>query len=194
MTTIAALFDSGNFVVYDTEYTTWPGAMERNWRGPGEHREIVQIGAVFLDAELQEIGVFSQLVRPIINPVLSDYFTELTGITNSALATEGRSLLDVLQDFSQFCAAARAACSFGPDDRIIDENCALAGIENPLARMPWLDIRSALLEIAKVDPAGIHSSNLPVVFGLSPQERAHDGLSDARAIASVLRYLRLPSP
>jgi hypothetical protein len=38
-------------VVFDTEFTAWRGSMERNWAGPGEFREIVQIGAVRIDAE-----------------------------------------------------------------------------------------------------------------------------------------------
>ena len=37
-------------VVFDTEFTAWQGSMERGWSGPGEHKEIVQIGAVLLDA------------------------------------------------------------------------------------------------------------------------------------------------
>lgn len=31
------------FVFYDTEYTSWEGAMQRNWSGPDEHRELVQL-------------------------------------------------------------------------------------------------------------------------------------------------------
>lgn len=34
-----------HFVIFDTEYTTWEGAADRDWTGPGEHREVVQIGA-----------------------------------------------------------------------------------------------------------------------------------------------------
>ncbi len=33
-------------VVYDLEYTAWEGSLERNWSGPNEDPEIVQIGAV----------------------------------------------------------------------------------------------------------------------------------------------------
>ena len=34
------------FVFYDTEYTSWEGAMQRNWSGPNEHRELVQLSAI----------------------------------------------------------------------------------------------------------------------------------------------------
>ena len=32
-------------VVYDLEYTAWEGSLERNWGGPNEDPEIIQIGA-----------------------------------------------------------------------------------------------------------------------------------------------------
>ena len=28
-------------IVFDTEYTTWEGAMARQWTGPNEYRELV---------------------------------------------------------------------------------------------------------------------------------------------------------
>jgi hypothetical protein len=29
---------------FDLEYTAWEGSKARNWAGPGEHREIIEIG------------------------------------------------------------------------------------------------------------------------------------------------------
>ncbi|MBU6156070.1 MAG: exonuclease, partial [Alphaproteobacteria bacterium] len=65
-------------ILFDTEFTAWRGSMARGWKGPGEHQEIVQIGAVRLDAqELKELAEFQVLIRPVINPVLSSYFVGL---------------------------------------------------------------------------------------------------------------------
>jgi hypothetical protein len=36
-------------VIYDLEYTTWPGALERHWSGKDEYREIIRIGAISID-------------------------------------------------------------------------------------------------------------------------------------------------
>jgi len=194
MTTMEMLLSTSPIVVYDTEFTSWPGANERNWNGPGEHREIVQIGAVLLDAKREEVGVFSQLVCPKINPVLSDYFIALTGITNNDLAAHGQSLLDALQQFAQFCSEAAFACAFGIDHKIIQENCDLIGIVNPLTSIKFVDVRQCLCDLAKINPSKVYSAKLPAVFGLQPQAHAHDGLSDARAIASVLCHLRAKYP
>jgi hypothetical protein len=66
-------------VIADCEYTTWPGALESGWKGANQHREIVQIGAVRLDAQYRELASMALLVKPKINPVLSGLFCTLTG-------------------------------------------------------------------------------------------------------------------
>ena len=80
---------SGMIIIADLEYTSWEGALESGWSAPGQFREIVQIGAVRVDAGdgFVEMAHFSMLVRPTINPELSDYFVTLTGITNDAMAS-----------------------------------------------------------------------------------------------------------
>jgi len=52
-------------IVFDTEFTAWQGSMERHWSGPGEFREIVQIGGISVDvATFAETGAFSVLIKP----------------------------------------------------------------------------------------------------------------------------------
>ena len=34
------------FVLYDTEYTSWEGSLQRGWSRPDEHRELVQLSAI----------------------------------------------------------------------------------------------------------------------------------------------------
>ena len=40
-----------SLTVFDLEYTAWECSMARSWLTPGEFREVVQIGAVKLDAD-----------------------------------------------------------------------------------------------------------------------------------------------
>jgi len=68
-------------IIFDLEFTTWAGAQDRDWSHPGEFREIVQIGALRVDAaSLEIVGEFDRLVRPRRNPLLSEFFQELNGI------------------------------------------------------------------------------------------------------------------
>ena len=75
-----------DFVVYDTEYTTWEGAMARKWLGENEYKEVIQIGALkvsFPDFEVKDsLKIY---IKPQKNPVLSDYCKRLTGITQAEI-------------------------------------------------------------------------------------------------------------
>jgi len=177
--------NEGTVVIADLEYTSWEGAQARDWSGPGEHREVVQIGAVRLDAGdgFAERDAFEILVRPTVNPELSDYFVQLTGIDNAALAARGVTLESALAEFAHFADGA-TIFSNGPDVEVVTESCGLANISSPLPEARWVDIGASLG--AFVDHRRVASSDIPTLLGLPAP--AHDAVADARAIAAVLRH------
>ncbi len=171
------------------EYTSWEGSQERGWSRPHEHREVVQIGAVRLDAGngFDEVSALDVLVRPQRNPVLSDYFVDLTGISNERLAAEGGELTDALDALAALAAGA-PLLSNGDDGTVVAESCALIGVDNPLEDDRWFDIAPALRRILSREKLG--SAEIPALLGLPAPGPAHDALADARAIAAGLRHLR----
>lgn len=173
-------------VIFDMEWTSWPGSQARDWSGPGEHPEIIQIGAVRLDADLREIAIFDRLVKPRINPILSDFIIGLTGITQDRIDRDGIDIAEALAQFADFSAGARAMLTNGRDHDIIARNVALSGIANPLASMTFASV-SGHFRHAAHRSTHVVSSTLPAVFGFETSGRAHDGLADARAIAEALR-------
>ncbi len=66
-------------IFVDFEATCWD-KKEKNKR---PHAEIIEIGAVATGQNLQEIGKFTAIIRPVIEPVLSDYCKELTGLSQT---------------------------------------------------------------------------------------------------------------
>ena len=44
--------ESGALTVFDLEFTAWECSMASHWLRPGEFKEVVQIGAVRLDAAI----------------------------------------------------------------------------------------------------------------------------------------------
>jgi inhibitor of KinA sporulation pathway (predicted exonuclease) len=177
------------FVVFDTEFTAWPGSLQANWQRPGEYREIVQIGAVKLSAsDLLERANLCILIRPRHNPQLSSYFTELTGITQNILDREGVDLLDALKQFSAFTVDAAAIVSNGSDGEVLLENCRLITVECPIDSNLFHNIRSELAELLGIDQSIADSSQLPAIIGRKPFGRAHDALADARGVVLAIRY------
>src|SRR5438034_11631547 len=78
---------SPTITVFDLEYTAWECSMARRWLAPGEFKEVVQVGAVKLDADsFAVLGEFDTLVRPRVDHVLAPDFEKLTGFANQAVA------------------------------------------------------------------------------------------------------------
>lgn len=175
-------------IVFDTEFTAWQGSMARNWKGPGEHREIVQIGAIRLCAQqLREKSSFNVLIKPVRNPVLSSYFESLTQITNERLQTEGVSFPEAVAAFQSFIGSD-PTFAYGRDDLIIAENAALLADPVLWRAAPATNLR-LWLEKVGVPLSGVHSGELAAHVGAASQGRVHDALADARSLAEAVRYL-----
>jgi inhibitor of KinA sporulation pathway (predicted exonuclease) len=175
-------------VLFDTEFTAWPGSMARGWTGPGEYKEVVQIGAVAIDASsFEERASFQVLIKPVKNPVLSNYFEGLTRITNARLAREGVDFETGVGRFLDF-AKERPLFSYGRDDIIIAGNAALLGCPGLWSGIAATNLKDWLLDVG-VPLAGIFSGELAAHVGGKSQGLAHDALIDARSLAEAVRYL-----
>ena len=177
-------------VVFDTEFTTWQGAMERNWSGAGEKREIIQIGALLLDGSFREIARFERLVKPVFNPELSDYCVNLTGIKQERLEKEGVGFATALLEFREF-VGPRTAWSYGRDCDVLAENCDWRGIRLGLDRFG--DIRD-IVAATGCNPRDWTSGTLHALAGKPrPGDREHDACDDCLSIAAFLRWRFSPA-
>ncbi len=123
-----------SFVIFDTEYTSWKGCQEHGWQG-NQKKEIVQISAIKVNDNLEIISEFNTLCKPLINPILSDYFIELTHITNEQIGKLGKPFKQVYADFVEFvdnnsCYSHSWGSDFSnkSDGKIIEENLGLYDI------------------------------------------------------------------
>ncbi|MGE5505902.1 MAG: exonuclease domain-containing protein [Actinomycetota bacterium] len=175
------------YVVYDLEFTAWPGSVQRGWSGPGEHREIIQVGAVALAADFSEVAALDVLVRPRVNPVLSDYIVALTGITQAHVDAEGLGLAEALDRLVAMAAPDLPLIANGTDAVVIAENCALAGL--PAFAPGRLHNVSGVFRSHLGRDRHTASGDLPSALGLEMVGPAHNAVADARAVAAGLRHL-----
>ncbi|HYF10151.1 MAG TPA: 3'-5' exonuclease [Candidatus Paceibacterota bacterium] len=177
-----------SFVIFDTEYTAWEGSWQRGWNQPGEYKEIVQIGALIADGKtLEERDTFLVLVKPLKNPLLSEYFKDLTGISQESLEREGVNLEEALSRFRTWIGE-RDCYSFGDDSDVLEENCELIDIPFPFPEGRFYDVRD-VFKAAGTDVSHLSSGTVTRAFGKEPERRAHDALADARTILDGLREL-----
>jgi inhibitor of KinA sporulation pathway (predicted exonuclease) len=175
-------------IIFDTEFTAWKGSMERAWGGPGERREVVQIGAIAIDVEsFAETGSFMTLIKPVHNLVLSDYLVNLTRITNERLEREGTDFHTGVAKFVAFIAGRRMYC-YGRDDKILAANAKLLGERDVWPRVPACNLRDWLTDVG-IPLSGIHSGMLAAHVGAVSQGVAHDAVADSRSLAAAIRFL-----
>ncbi|WP_433430672.1 exonuclease domain-containing protein [Nonomuraea sp. CA-141351] len=182
------------FVIFDLEFTSWPGALEQNWSAPGQLREIVQIGALRLREDYSVVEEYEALVRPVINPQLSTYFTELTGISQRAVDQYGLSPAVALGDFLGFCQG-QSVLSYGNDMVVLGENMGWVRargeeIKHSFLAARFLNIQPWLNTIAPVTaPANV--GRLWQVLGLPKPAsgREHSALFDCHSFAAAIRHL-----
>ena len=182
----------GVIVIFDLEWTSWPGFQESGWKFPGKQREVIQIGAVKLVADLQltEKGSFNRLVQPILHPRLDDYIVELTGITQERIDHEGRSFQEAVEEFASFIGPdVVGVISNGRDGEVIQEICTLHDIPVPEVLQYTKDIRPSLAFEFELPLSALDSADLPGIVGVESDEIPHDALGDARSVAILLRHL-----
>ena len=177
-----------HLTIFDLEFTAWEGSLARQWLGPGEFKEVVQIGAVRLN--LQSLALedsFDCLVRPRVNSVLSDYVENLTGISNGRLAKDGVDFENAYRRFLDFARGGTIA-AFGHDEWVLEENIRLYGLKG-LPPMPdFLELRQWFSQRG-VDPRGLHSCDIGPRLGVPFEGQKHDALCDARSIAAGMAVL-----
>jgi len=184
--------EQGTVVVFDLEITAWEGSLARSWSGPDEFMEVVQIGAVKIDAAMPmaELASFEVLVKPRKNPVLSDYFTKLTGISNADLMSDGIPFEEALNRFAEFIGDAGLVVSNGSDWCDLVQNADWAAMAWPFRDDLFANIRPRLAEVLGLPENLTVSSTLPQQLGHMAMPGAHTGLGDSRAIALAVRDLR----
>ena len=122
-----------SLVIYDTEYTSWRGSQERSWSGAREYQELVQIGAIHVIKRNSKYYVtrsISIIMCPKRNPLLSQYFIDLTGIEQIDV-DKGMSIEEGIREFKNF-ADDDDCFSYGSDYDIIEKNLDLIALDGTI--------------------------------------------------------------
>ncbi len=107
------------YIVVDLE---WNGSYSK--KAHGYFNEIIEIGAVRLDAEMQQIDTFQATIRPSVSKKLSGIVTDLTHITDEDLE-DGTTFAKMVRRFSAWIGEEPAAIlTWSTTDLLVFmENC-----------------------------------------------------------------------
>lgn len=189
-----------SIVIFDTEYTSWQGCNENGWRD-WQKKEVVQIAAVKINENLEVIAELCLYVKPKINPLLSDYFVNLTNITNETLREKGIGFARAYEMFAKF-VDTDVCWSHGwgvpienaSDGEIINANLQLLGLKPK--DIKYCNIAAFFAEMYKKYGIDIKSQSSGMIAGLLGRENnlknlgilPHNAMYDVLSIVEGLRY------
>lgn len=159
---------------------------------PRREMEIIEIGAVMQSSRtFENESEFQCFIRPVRHPELTDFCTELTGITQSQVS-DAPTFPDALKAFRKWMYTLDDAlfCSWGDYDRNQFElDCEFHRVGYPF-RSDHLNIKA---EFSR--SMGLRKK-LGIVealrkLGMTFEGSHHRGLDDARNMARVVRRVRI---
>ena len=174
-----------NYIIFDLEATCWRD------RNNGKKNEIIEIGALKIDETGQIIDSFEAFIKPVGNPILSEFCTELTTITQDQV-DQAPEFPQVIQQFKDWIGVGREdylLCSWGfYDKKQIRSDCEMHGLEYRWA-FQHISVKhqhGKLRELQK--PLGLGQAI--DLEEMTFTGTAHRGIDDARNIAKIfIRYL-----
>ena len=148
--------------------------------------EIVQIGAVKVNENMEIIDVFNVYVKPIYYKKMNKNVSELTGITTENLE-EAIPFEEAIERFRVWCNGS-AFITWGLEDlRILDDNMYINSIDSS-----WLpetyDAQEIFDDQITMEGRQFALSYAIYYFNIKPFE-AHDALNDTLNTVKVLQKL-----
>lgn len=173
------------YIIFDLEATCWNG------NPMGRQQETIEIGAVKLDEFGQQIETFNAFIKPIINPNLSAFCSELTSIHQPDV--DSANTFDrVIEQFIHWIDPNEQSyllCSWGDfDKKQLVRDCQYHDIDIQWLN-PYINLKKQYQEIQRLPKArGLKSTVLKEGFEFEGIH--HRGIYDAINLAQIFtKYL-----
>lgn len=175
-------------IVIDLEFTPTPKCV----KSTGLRNEVIEIGAVKLDAAGQSIDNFSTLVKPELSESIAPHIQDLTGIRDSDVkeAPFFAAALRALAEWVGSASTRLVAWSKSDQEQIVKE-CELKGVELPAQLSRWLDLQVVFPKLMGIGSGEQMALRLAADWCGSnvSEENSHRALYDATVTAELMRQV-----
>ncbi len=178
------MHNAHDFIIFDLEATCW----ERGTRP--ERMETIEIGAVRLQApNFETSSEFSRFVRPVSEPILSDFCVSLTGI-EQADVDAAEPFPVVFEEFVTWVGSGDAIlCSWGAyDPRQLQADCRRHAIKYPFEFRDHVNLKKEFAAFHGIKPCGMKRALS--IIGLPLEGKHHRGIDDARNISKIITWMK----
>lgn len=170
------------YLIVDLEATCW------DKDSSPERMEIIEIGAVKLSNSLEITDEYSSFVRPVNEPILSDFCKNLTSIEQEQIGSADtfpivfERFIDWVGNLSEI-----TLCSWGAYDKkqlIID--CRRHGVDYPFGDK-HINLKKMFSDQRSIKPCGMKRALQ--ILGLPLEGKHHRAIDDVRNIAEVAKLV-----
>lgn len=185
-----------HFIVFDLEFNQdFTSLQDLDKKRSQYPFEIIQIGAIKLDAALNTVATFNRYIRSTIYKEISPFITELTGISTEQLLTE-EAFPEVYREYLEFIDEPDAVfCIWGMSDiKELYKNAEEHQLNRSLLSKLFINLQphvsnylnlpvNSLLKLQ----SAVEALDIPVTFPF------HDALNDAFYTAELFQKIYNPS-
>lgn len=157
--------------------------------------EIIQIGAIKLDAHFNIIDTFNSYVKPEIYKSIHPFVGKMTGITLSDVK-DAQSFPQVYKEFKKFISSKKTVlCVWGAGDlKELYRNIYFYGLPSKALPKDYINIQKHASDYFN-NPSGksIGLQNAISLLGIDEGKSFHNALNDAYYTAQVFMRIHNPS-
>ena len=155
-----------------------------------KNQEIIEFGCVVANVlTLEPICMYDIYVKPVINPTLTHFCTELTGITQEFLNENGLSFRSACKALTHLVLPDDIFASWGYFDcNILKKNCKMFKCKYPFHNHVNLKVLSA--NMMGWNKGGISVAKALSNLGLEFMGSPHNGLDDALNILRIVKTIQ----
>jgi inhibitor of KinA sporulation pathway (predicted exonuclease) len=180
-----------NYIVLDLEWNQSPNGKEHE--NPRLPFEIIEIGAIKLNDKKENLGEFSERIRPQVYTRLHHHTKQLLNVDFSEYS-KARPFTSVISDFFKWCGNEDYKfCTWGSMD--LDElqkNMDFYSFQNPLPKpLYYYDVQklfSLLYEDGKSRKSLAYAVNF---LHLETTDNFHQAIADTRYTARIIQQMNL---
>ncbi|MGH4138439.1 exonuclease domain-containing protein [Clostridium sp.] len=182
-----------NYIVFDLEFNQGYnfGVETENVINPKCPFEIIQIGAIKLDENFQQISTLDILIKPEIYTTLNPFVKKLTGLTMDEL-NEGKSFKEMYSEFIQFISHDHCVlCVWGAADiKELFRNIEYHELDETSIPTDYINIQSYASKALHCKKGiNIGLSNAAKLLDIPIENQLHNAFNDAYYTAEVFKKI-----
>jgi len=177
-----------NYIIYDLEFNQ---AYDKNNKNSNLPFEIIQIGALKLNENLEIIGNFNRLIKPTLYTEIHPYIENLTKITTD-MVNMNNTFPEVYRDFLEFIGNdSFISCVWGVCDiRELIKNIQYHNLNMKNDFKKYIDIQNFVCKLLKCQKGiKIGLKDAVEYFKIPISSEFHDASNDAFYTAEIFKKL-----